>query len=141
MAVKKIKAIPQDFELVIRKKPEVIPTESKEQIDFIQWCKRNEAEHPELWLIFAVPNGGKRNIRTAAVLKLEGVKAGVPDLFLACPRNGYHGLFIEMKRIKGGKTSQEQKTWLKALSGQGYKTGVAKGFEQAKTMIKLYLGF
>ena len=44
-----------------------------------------------------MPNGGKRNPAEAARFKAMGVKAGVPDLCLPVPMNGYAGLYIEMK--------------------------------------------
>ena len=55
-----------------------------------------EGRHPQLALIFAIPNGGKRHIGTARKLKAEGVRSGVPDIFLACPRMPYdfHDLIV-----------------------------------------------
>jgi len=44
---------------------------------------------------------------TAQKLKKEGVKRGIPDIFLPCARGGSHGLFIEMK-ARDGKVSEEQ---------------------------------
>jgi len=114
-------------------------TESEEQIEFIQWCKRNMKKHPELEKIFHIPNGGSRHIATAARLKLEGVKPGVPDLFLPVARRGFHGLFIEMKRKKGGTVSKDQKQWKSWLSEEHYAVVVAKGFHSARRLIKSYL--
>ena len=52
-----------------------------------------------------------RDIRTAANLKKEGVKRGVPDICLPVSRGKYHGLYIEMKAGKN-KPSKEQKEWI-----------------------------
>lgn len=119
-------------------------SESQEQIDFIQWCNRNKSKHYKLDLIFAIPNGGKRHIVTASRMKSEGQKAGVPDLFLPVAIRDKnletsHGLFIEMKKTKGGVVSKEQKKWRDKLEGEGYRWEVAKGCEQAKAIICDYL--
>lgn len=86
-----------------------------------------------------MPNGGKRNIKTAADLKAEGVKAGVPDISLPYPTSRHHGLYIEMKREKGGRVSDKQKEWLEYLNSVGYLAVVCKGFEEAKDCILQYL--
>ena len=67
-----------------------------------------------------------------------GMRKGVPDLMLPIPMHGYHGLFIEMKK-KGGRTSQEQKQWLKALDTFGYKTAVCVGWEAARDALEEYV--
>ena len=90
-------------------------------------------------LLFAIPNGGKRNVITARVMKSEGVRAGVPDLFLALPRGGYHGLFIEMKKEKGGVVSDEQKEYIKILRENGYDAGVCHGYKEALAAVIQYL--
>jgi len=113
-------------------------TESQEQIEFIQWCKRNAVEYPELDEIFAIPNGGKRHIFTASRMKLEGVKPGVPDLLLPVQKRGYAGLFIEMKKLDG-KLSPAQKKRIPKLRAQGYAVVICKGAERAKKLIKSYL--
>lgn len=113
-------------------------TESEEQIIFIQWCKRNAVKYPELDEIFAIPNGGKRHIVTASILKLEGVKMGIPDLFLPVQKRGYAGLFIEMKKLDG-TLSIAQKIRIPKLRAQGYAVIVCKGAERAKDLIKSYL--
>ena len=65
---------------------------------------------------------------------------GVPDLFLAVARGQYHGLFIELKRRKGGKVSLEQTQWLNELTIQGYLAVVSYGWDEAKGTILRYLG-
>ena len=73
-------------------------SEATEQETVIQWCGWHEGKHPELKLIYHVPNGGSRNTLEAANLKRQGVKAGVPDLCLPVPKNGFHGLISRLKR-------------------------------------------
>lgn len=91
-------------------------------------------------LLFAIPNGGARGIITGAMLKREGVRKGVPDLFLAIPLGECHGLFIEMKRQRGGEVDKAQKEMHEALRAAGYSVAVCKGFEAAMKEIKNYLG-
>lgn len=94
--------------------------------------------------MFAIPNGGRRNAKEAARLKKQGVLAGVPDLMLPIPSNGFHGLFIELKRPKHGTSpkgvvSKNQKEMLSKLSVCGYKSIVAYGWLDAKHAIVEYL--
>lgn len=91
-------------------------------------------------LLFAIPNGGDRNVLVGKKLKLEGVRRGVPDLFLAYPVGNFHGLFIEMKRCKGGRTSPEQRAMLDMLSDHGFSVAICAGFKEAKAVIEGYLG-
>lgn len=116
-------------------------TEAQEQEAVIRWAEMSTGRYPELALLFHIPNGGsRRDAREGAHLKKLGVRAGVPDLFLPVPRGAYHGLFIEMKREKGGRTSKDQEMWLLALGSKGYATYVANGFEEARQMLEEYLG-
>lgn len=103
-------------------------SEHMEQTAVFKWVETKLADYPELELLFAVPNGlpmvGGRHARSMIpqiinYLKVEGLKKGVPDMFLPVARAGFHGLFIEQK-IKGGKLSDEQKWWLDKLRDQGY---------------------
>jgi hypothetical protein len=77
-------------------------------------------------MIFAIPNGGARNKATGGILKAEGVLAGVPDLFVPAWR-----LFIEMKRRKNGRVSDEQKHVMEKLKEAGYSCIVCHGAEDA----------
>ena len=113
-------------------------SESQEQIELMTWTKRNVDSYPGIELIFAIPNGGARHIATASRLKLEGVKAGVPDLFLPVAKRDFHGLFIELKKAKGGNLSKTQKQWRDDLREQGYAWVRANGAEHAINIIKGY---
>lgn len=112
--------------------------EHEEQVALFGWARKAEGRFPELRLMFAVPNGGARNVVTGKRLKEEGVKRGVPDVWLPVARGGFHGLVIEMKAGKG-RPSPEQKEWLAALNEQGYLALVCVGFHAAKEAIEGYL--
>lgn len=120
-----------------------IPTEHQEQCAVVRFFDLTHKEHRGR--LFAVPNGAwlAGNPRTRAALvskaKREGVRNGVPDLFLPIARGGYHGLFIEMKRLKGGVTSAEQKSWHQYLNEQGFLCVVCKGADNAIQLLKEYM--
>ncbi|MCK5346358.1 MAG: VRR-NUC domain-containing protein, partial [Candidatus Heimdallarchaeota archaeon] len=67
------------------------------QVGLFQWIDLQMNVYPALKNAFAIPNGGSRNDIEAKNLKNEGVRSGVPDVCLAYPSNGFHGLFIEHK--------------------------------------------
>lgn len=112
--------------------------EHHEQVALFKWARLQEKRTLDLRLLFAIPNGGKRNKATAGKLKAEGVKAGVPDICLPVARGRFHGLYIELK-APGGKASDSQSSWLKALAAQGYCAHVCVGWESAKNVIVAYL--
>lgn len=108
--------------------------EHQEQVALIKWFRM---QYPRL-IMFAIPNGGVRNIVTAIKLKDEGVLAGVSDLFLMKANATHHGLFIEMKAAKG-KVSDTQKYFIEQARAQGYAACVCFGFEEAQAAINNYL--
>ncbi len=98
------------------------PTEHEEQREYVRWFRQ---AYPEV-RIMAIPNGGARSPATAGRLKAEGVSPGVPDLFVPA-----WGLWVEMKRAKGGKISPEQKEWHQYLANCGYRVIVCHGCPDA----------
>ncbi len=88
---------------------------------------------------FAIPNGGSRNMKEAVKLKRCGVQAGIPDLCIPIPSGSYHGLFLELKREKGGRVSDSQVYWLTFLREQGYYADIGNGFEEARRIVMDYL--
>lgn len=115
------------------------PTEAQEQTAVFNWAAVMVRRWPELRLLHHIPNGGSRNAREAHNLRMQGVKAGIPDIFLPVARGGWHGLYIEMKRRKGGRLSDEQAAMLEALREQGYCAWVCKGANDAIELITEYL--
>ena len=115
------------------------PSEDDEQAAVMEWAVLMEKQLPELSLLFHIANGGYRHPATAARMKKLGVQAGVPDLFLPVARGGFHGLWVEMKRKKGGRVSDDQKRWMESLEGEMYRCEVAHGAEEACDFIYKYL--
>lgn len=116
-----------------------VPTESQEQIALFRWAAYESKAHPELQMLYHVPNERKCSPQQGARMKAEGRKSGVPDICLPVARGGYHGLYIELKRTKGGRVSDEQDVWLLALRANGYRAEVCRGWDAARQVIEEYI--
>ena len=111
-------------------------SEHEHQVNLVRWFDLTHKEHRGRLL--AIPNGGQRHVRVAQKLKAEGVRRGVPDLFLPVPVGEFHGLFIELK-AQAGRLTAEQIDWIDHLNNMGYCAIVCKGFDVAAAAISLYL--
>ena len=124
-------------------------SEHTEQEAVFIWASMMEAQYPELRLLYAIPNGAKLPRRKnksgqwyspeGVKLKAEGMRPGMPDMALAVPRQGWHGLFIEMKNGYKNKPKPHQVSLLDALSGQGYLATVCHSTAEAIETISDYL--
>lgn len=122
----------------VRKKP--VQAESKIQSAFIAWVRRAERTDWRLRTLFSVPNGGKRGARTAAMMRLEGQRPGMPDTMLPIRSGEYIGLAIEFKRPNGGVASTLQKEMMELLTQAGWRvvihTDVAEAVDEVKNYLK-----
>lgn len=116
-----------------------LPNLSEHQIQasLIAWCRLNPLKLPHLDLIYAIPNGGLRNIKTAIKLKREGVLQGIPDLHLPVPRKPYHSLYLETKTIKT-YPSKEQKEISEKLLQLGHQYHIYRCLDDAIEFIEQY---
>lgn len=114
-------------------------SEHDEQSALLSWAATRQAVMPELEYLMAIPNGGYRAKTTGRKLKAEGLRAGVPDLFLPVARQSYHGLWLEMK-ISTGRVTEKQSNWHEWLRGQGYQVRVCYCWQDAAEMIEIYMG-
>lgn len=124
-------------EAVVNKIPE--KSEHKQQVHIFKFAELMESQYPELRLLNGSLNGVRLTIGQAKKAKAAGMKAGYPDIFLPVSRQGYHGLFIELKKQKGGRLTTGQRRWLMNLQGQGYYACVAKGADAAKEVLIKYV--
>lgn len=85
-----------------------------------------------------VPNGGKRDARTAELMRASGVKSGVPDVLVFDPPPALdkaRGVALELK-ARGGALGPEQREWLSALGALGWVTIVAWGAADAERQLR-----
>lgn len=130
------------------------PKESQTQAAFINWW--HDAHKglgvPDARVLFSSLNGttlaGGRTekgvslaVIRAVQAKRQGMVSGVPDLCLAVPRRGFHGLYIEMKRERGvpSDVKPEQREMHVLLRAQGYAVQVCFGLAQAVDVVVAYL--
>jgi hypothetical protein len=119
-----------------------VPSEHAEQAAVCDWLDL----HPSvIW--FAVPNGAKlggtkaQRFGMVNKLKREGMTPGAPDIIILAPRGQYHGCLLEMKRVKGGKLSDNQREFLARAEQAGYYTIVGYGAESAIQLLEEYLSW
>lgn len=98
---------------------------------------------PCLAWLHSIPNGGLRDARTAALMKAEGARSGVADVFLPVPawldrQICTHGLYIEMKTTEG-KQSDSQKEFQQHCLAFDYKYHVCRSWREAAKVIQDYL--
>lgn len=100
-------------------------------MDFVRFHKLDD-------FIFHVANERSTTPQAGALLKRKGVLAGVSDLLVMRPMQGYPGLFIELK-VKGGKVSPAQEKFLKTMQREGYMTRVCWSADEAIDLLISYL--
>lgn len=107
-----------------------IPLEKDEQKAFCKWLKENKIGH------FANGLGVKLDfdIKYLASLRSQGHYKGLPDMTILL--GGGRVCYVELKRQKGGKVSEEQKKWLEYLNNNGYPAKVCNGCDEAIEFIK-----
>lgn len=126
----------------------LVPKEEDEAKYLTEWA------HYRVWnglrlsrILIAIPNGAylgadaKTRAITMGKLKERGVRPGVFDYLLPVPcwRLKLPGLWVELKRTKGGVVSDEQKEFEADMIALGWKTQVCKGWVQASECIDRYL--
>lgn len=110
--------------------------ESELQSSCIKWFRFSFPQFK--MMLFAIPNGGHRNIITAARLKREGVISGIPDMFLSIPRNGFHGMYIEMKH-GNNKLTENQDRFFQSAIKHNYKCQVINSLDQFIREVTYYI--
>ncbi len=111
--------------------------EAAEQEKVIKWARDNEKTYPFLWMLHSSLNGVKMTKAQAGRAIAQGMLSGVPDLFLPVPKNGYHGLFIEMK-YGSNKVTENQEKFLQNAANVGYAISVCYSANEAIKRIEDY---
>ncbi len=120
----------------MRKKQTTPQSESQIQHSCLTWFRH---QYPFLSrMLFAVPNGGKRDARTGAQMKYEGVLRGVADLILLIPKKGFASLCIEMK-TPNGKQREEQIEWQREAEKYRNKYVICRSLQDFMNEVNSYL--
>lgn len=121
-------------------KKSTAPSEYQECRALMQWCEALGNQIPEIKppRIFHIPNGGKRNPRTGAILKSIGTWSGVADYFWMYNYNGVNGVFIEMK-TSNGEPSQNQINFMLTATEAKYLYIMGRGWIQTARLICWHL--
>lgn len=86
-------------------------------------------------IVAAVPNAGRRNAWTGKKLKLQGMRAGFPDLIFLFP--GGKVILVEMK-AQSGSLSKSQKDFNRLLDGIKFPHYVITGATADEAIRKIY---
>ena len=122
--------------MTIKKSLTKIPSENQECRKLIKWA----SYHPVIQdSLIKIRNEAKLTPGQGYHAKLTGIKPGVSDYFLALPRQGKCGYWLEMKRIKNSKTSPEQQSFLEHMRSIGYAADVCYGADEAILKIEQYI--
>lgn len=119
--------------------------EGSEQKALISWLHGEWRRGTEVGkaypVTYHVPNGGQRNKKTGADLKAQGVRAGVSDLVVMSARGGLHGLYLEFKATppRHAATATTQRDWLALADEGGYGAVLARGLEEARSVLREYM--
>lgn len=113
-------------------------SEHENQAAFFDLLELNKNKYPFLKWIFAIPNGGHRQIVTAVKLKREGVRRGIFDVFICLPFAGKSGMFLEFKSAKG-RLTKEQSEFRAFAELNGYATAVCRSWREAAREVEKYL--
>jgi hypothetical protein len=123
------------------------PTERQEHDKVVSWARLmvETGQEPRLRFLRSGFEGIRLTMGVRMQVKRQSIATGCPDLFLAVPmwyatRDPSHGLFVELKRLKGGTVSSEQAIMIGDLQSFGYKAIVCRGADHAISEIKRYLG-
>ena len=112
--------------------------EAKIQKAIFDWRNLHIGKYPELKLLMAIPNGGKRDAIEGYNLKRQGVLAGASDIHLPVPRGRYASLWIELK-AGNNKPTEQQQSFMDEANQHGNFACVAYGFDEAVNIIEWYL--
>ncbi len=110
--------------------------ESTIQQGCVRWFRYRYPRHSGM--LISVPNGVANSPTQGAIRKAEGMTAGVADLLLLLPAQGYSMLAIEMKS-ETGVQSQRQKDWQHEAEKHGIRYEVVRSLDEFMYLVEPYI--
>ena len=121
-------------------KKDIQPTEDAIHFAVIDWLKSVPYKDGFLVDYFHhSPNGGVSSPRQKAKFTRMNTLSGFPDLECFIAKGRYHGLYVELKREKGGVVSANQKRIIDMLNEEGYCAIVCRGLDASIEAIEQYM--
>lgn len=108
--------------------------ESILQTNCVYWFR---LQYPKA-IIYHIPNGEYRDVKTGAKLKRMGVLAGIPDLHIPIAARGYHSLYIEMKTGTGRVEKRTQGSLMEKLEMEGNLCKVVRTASEFQDLVNWY---
>ena len=113
--------------------------EHGEQSAYFDWWRAYaKSRHIHESLCFAIKNDSAHTDAGRIYRWKEGVQAGVWDVFLAIPRGGYHGMFLEFKYGKN-KLDPKQLEFYSRVSYYNYRMQAVWSADEAIKEVQQYL--
>ena len=112
------------------------PLEDVESTMFAQYLQALQLQKKVLDYTHTANETYTKSWGTKMKNKRMGVTKGIPDFIIVTKKAL---VFIEMKRVKGGVISPEQKSWIESLKKVGQVAEITKGFDEAKIVIDKYI--
>lgn len=123
-----------------------VPREEDECVNLFKWAQTLRWRgRPISEYLIHIPNGAYlgADVKTRGVtmgkLKAMGVQPGVYDYLVPVPLLACPGLWLEMKRTKGGEVSDDQKAFKRRMVALGWRCEIAKGWVEASRIIEEHL--
>ena len=108
--------------------------ESEEAKIFVAWLR---IHHLHFMHVPSETGGTPEAKRRAIRMKQQGTVSGFPDYIIYIPSGT---LYVELKRIRGSATSQEQKDWVLFLNKQpASEARICKGADMAINFVGSHL--
>lgn len=107
----------------------MVPTEHEEQCTLVDYLELKNIKFT------SIPNSTyTKSWKQKSKNKAEGLRPGLPDMLVIIKN---HLVFIELKRVKGGRVSEHQESWIAALNGcEAVQAFVCKGAQEAMDLIE-----
>lgn len=113
-------------------------SEDDELIAFFKYIEWQSNKDLRLSYIYHIANERRSSWAAGKRLKKNGVKAGVPDVFVPIPTKKHPGLYMEFK-VDHNKPTDRQEYFLTGLASLGYVTKVVYSATEAIDVLNRYL--
>lgn len=117
--------------------------EDRTRMAILDYCR---LRYPNLYeTVIGIFNEGNRSRSTNKILPRLGLRKGASDLFFALPKNGYHGLWMEIKKdgwkytISQKEHIENQTKFINQMVSLGYMGKMVIGTDEGIKLLDAYM--